>query len=363
MSGLPCRLAGILVMAALMMVPCRAPVAPEAQVEDVFKTLRRGHPRLYFTKRDFAAVRRQVATDPLVRAWHARLREQARRMLREPTAAHKLIGPRMLSQSRAALRRISTLAGLYRLDADRDFAERARSQLGRVPWAGGYSFAHHGPVLRLTDRSRLHDGDKLRVSLYHPVVIHNEQVACCLSEPRVYAILEDQVKRVNDLLHPRTFFLSHDELRVANWCKACQDRHQTPGALLADNLRRCVTIIRKISPDAQIVVWSDMFDPHHNAVKDYYLVNGPLTGSWEGLPRDVIVANWNSGQGAESLKWFARRGNPQVVAGYYDAGPENFRRWDAAARGVPGIRGFLYTTWQQRYGDLEAYGKLLQGKR
>src|ERR1051326_6353865 len=29
-------------------------------------------------------------------------------------------------------------------------------------------------------------------------------------------------------------------------------------------------------------VWSGMFDPFHNAVKDYYLVRDDLTGSWEG---------------------------------------------------------------------------------
>ncbi len=44
-----------------------------------------------------------------------------------------------------------------------------------------------------------------------------------------------------------------------------------------------------------------MFDPHHNAVKDFYLVNGDLTGSWEGLPQDTIILNWNSGKPALSL--------------------------------------------------------------
>jgi hypothetical protein len=55
-------------------------------------------------------------------------------------------------------------------------------------------------------------------------------VACCLSEPKVYALLRDQIRRVNDLLKPSTFFLSHDELRVANWCAACRGRKLTPGA-------------------------------------------------------------------------------------------------------------------------------------
>src|SRR5207249_7607147 len=135
-------------------------------------------------------------------------------------------------------------------------------------------------------------------------------------------------KRVHDLLRPKTFFMSHDEIRVANWCRACRERNQSPGELLADNVKRCVGIIRDISPKAQIVVWSDMFDPNHNAVDRYYLVNGSLRGSWEGLPKDVVIANWNGGRRAAGLKWFAGRGHEQILAGFYDGNLENFRRWD-----------------------------------
>ena len=60
--------------------------------------------------------------------------------------------------------------------------------------------------------------------------------------------------------------MSHDEIRVANWCKACRDRKLTPGQLLADNVRQCTEILKSVNPRARIVVWSDMFDPHHNAV-------------------------------------------------------------------------------------------------
>ena len=88
---------------------------------------------------------------------------------------------------------------------------------------------------------------------------------------------------MNELFKPKTFFMSHDEIRVANWCRACQDRKLSPGQLLADNVRRCIEILKTESPRARIVVWSDMFDPNHNAVDKYYLVNGTLKGSWEGL--------------------------------------------------------------------------------
>jgi len=236
----------------------------------------------------------------------------------------------------------------------KDYLPVRDAKLGQEPYAGEYSFGHAAPALQLPPNSRIKDGDRLRVSWYHPVLIHGEQVMCCLSEPKVYDLLKDQAKRVHELLKPKTWFLSHDEVRVAGWCRACRDTKKTPGQLLADNVSRCVKVIRALDPKAEVVVWSDMFDPHHNAVDRYYLVNGSLEGSWKGLPEDVVIANWNGGKAAASLKWFAGRGHPQVMAGYYDEGPDNFKRWRAAAKGVPKVAGFLYTTWQHKYDDLEA---------
>jgi len=243
----------------------------------------------------------------------------------------------------------------------RDFEPVRDPKLGMVPYEGEYEFNHPGPALRLTAGSRIKEGDRLRVGWYHPALVLGSYAACCLSEPKVYDLLRDQARRVNDLYRPKTFFMQHDELRVANWCRACQSRKLTPGELLADNARRCVGILKEVSPEARVVVWSDMFDPNHNAVKDYYLVNGTLAGSCEGLDRSVWVANWNGGKAKPSLDFFAGRGHPQVLAGYYD-GDDNFATWDAAARGVSGVAGFMYTTWQNRYDDLERYGKLLSRK-
>ncbi|MDG3006374.1 hypothetical protein [Paludisphaera mucosa] len=241
----------------------------------------------------------------------------------------------------------------------KDFEPVRDPKLGQVTYEGEYEFNHDGAPLRLTSGSRIHDGDALKVSWYHPVLVLGSYAACCLSEPRVYDLLKDQARRVDDLYHPRTFFMQHDELRVANWCRACRSRNLTPGALLADNARRCTQILRDLRPDAGVVVWSDMFDPTHNAVKDYYLANGTLEGSWEGLAPSVAIANWNAGKAKASLDFFAARGHAQVLAGYYD-GDDNFSTWNAAARGVPKVDGFMYTTWQNRYDDLERYGRLLR---
>jgi hypothetical protein len=243
----------------------------------------------------------------------------------------------------------------------RDFEPVSDPELGRVPYEGEYSFSHDGPPLRLSTTSRIKEGDHLRVSWYHPVLVHGSYAACCLSEPKVYDLLRGQARRVNDLYRPKTFFMQHDELRVANWCQACQSRKLTPGQLLAENARRCVKLIKEVSPEARVIVWSDMFDPNHNAVKDYYLVNGTIARSWEGLDRSVWIANWNGGKAKASLDFFAGRGHSQVIAGYYDS-DDSFSGWDSAARGVSGVSGFMYTTWQNRYDDLEQYGKRLSRK-
>lgn len=247
--------------------------------------------------------------------------------------------------------------GAITYEEGRDFEPVADPRLGQVPYAGEYSFDHEGPALRLTAGSRIRDGQALRVSWYHPVLIHGSQVCSCLTEPRLFEILSDQARRVRDLLNPRAYFMSHDELRVANWCRSCRSRDASAGELLAENVRRCIQILEAEAPDAEVLVWSDMFDPHHNAVDDYYLVRNTLAGSWEGLTPEIIVANWNGDRARESLGFFADRGHHQFLAGYYDSGDlSGFTRWDMAARGVPGVVGFMYTTWQRDYDRLEAYG-------
>jgi heparinase II/III-like protein len=96
---------------------------------DILARLRRGHPRLYLLDSDLPQIKQAIARDPAVKAMYDNLETEADKMLSEPPAEYKLIGPRLLSQSRSALRRIATLSGLYRLDGDRRKAERARQEL------------------------------------------------------------------------------------------------------------------------------------------------------------------------------------------------------------------------------------------
>jgi len=245
------------------------------------------------------------------------------------------------------------------LTEGKDFERVTDPRSGTVPWSGGFEVWHEPPVIKTS----LPDGTRLRVSFYHAVTIHDGQVMICPSEPKTVSLLRDQARRVHAAWGAKGYMMSHDEIRVLNWCKACQDRGLDAGEILAENTRTCVRILKETNPGGRIYVWSDMFDPHHNAKNNYYLVRGDLKGSWDGLDKDVIMVNWNFGGRRDSLKWFEGRGHKQLIAGYYDAGPLQIRDWLDAARGQPGVFGAMYTTWRNNFTDLEKFAETARGAK
>jgi len=243
----------------------------------------------------------------------------------------------------------------------RDFSPIQDPKLGTDPYRGVFSAWHEPPEVTVPAGSRIREGQKVRLSYCHTAIVHQEQVMCCMAEPKVEEILRWHLAQVHTNLAPDGYFLSHDEIRVQGWDKSCQDTGLTPGQLLAANVRRCVELVRREDPGKPVYVWSDMFDPFHNAKKTgkYYLVkgDGPWFGSWEGLPKDVTIGNWNSDPAVrrDSLKHFAGRGHQQILAGYYDGPVGAIADWLRDARQVGGPAGVMYTTWQNRYDDLEAF--------
>ena len=222
---------------------------------------------------------------------------------------------------------------------------------------------HDPPTLRLTPKTRIAEGTRLRVSYYHPVLIYEDRITACLSEPRLFDDWRTEVETANRLYHPDAFLMEHDEMRVINQCALCQSRKMTPGELLADNVHRAAGIIRKIRPDAGIWVWSDMFDPQHNAVDNFYLVNGSLKGSWKGLDKDVGVVNWNGGLMGKNCPFFADLGLRQILSGYYDGDDDGsaITTWLANTKAVPGVVGAMYTTWQDKYGPMDVWAQKAWG--
>lgn len=240
-----------------------------------------------------------------------------------------------------------------------DFSPLVDPNMGVEPWKGAYDIWHEPPIIKTS----LPDGTRLRVSYYHAVTVHDDQAMLCPSEPRSIELLRDQARLMHTAWGAASYMMSHDEIRVLNWCGACQKRRLDAGALLADNVRTCIGILREVNPGGRIYVWSDMFDPNHNAYRDYYLVRGNLAGSWNGLDEDIIIVPWHFAKRDKSLQWFAARGHRQLIAGYYDSDPAQIQEWLKAAEGIDGVMGVMYTTWQQNYNDLERFAKSVKAFR
>lgn len=222
-------------------------------------------------------------------------------------------------------------------------------------WRGDSSPA----VLKLLPNSRITNGEHLLVSWYHPLLINDSQVTICMAEPEVYDIIDHEAKLLAEHLHPHAVLLGTDEIRMGGTCHACAGRDMAQ--LLGESITKQAAAIHRYSPNARIYVWSDMFDPNHNAHPNYYLVQGDFTGSWNYVPKDVVMAVWGGAPREQSLKFFADQGFSTLVACYYDADNlDDVKRWMDAAKPFSDVRGFMYTPWTRRYDLLPGFGELLK---
>jgi hypothetical protein len=234
----------------------------------------------------------------------------------------------------------------------RDFDPVADPALGKSPSRGEYRGWHEPRLLR----TRLPDGTRLRASWTQAAVVYDKQVACCLSDSATMARLADEAERIRAAWTAHGYLMMHDEIRALGSDQACARRHLTPGQILAANARDCARLLE----GSTVYVWNDMFDPYQNAVKNYHLISGDLSGSWEGLDPSVVIVNWNGDHRDQSLRFFADRGHRQIIAGYYDGRVEDIADWLRSAANVPNVTGVMYTTWQDRYDDLEAFARAVQ---
>jgi hypothetical protein len=259
------------------------------------------------------------------------------------------------------LRRPGTPVRVRSEDGATTFTEGADFAPLRDPTVNPYRVEVEALPLKLSLGSRIKDGQRLRVSWYHPMLIHDSQVTLCMGEPAVYEIMDHEMKLLAERLHPRRVMLNMDEVRMGGTCRACAGRNM--GELLGECVTKQAQIVHRYAPSAEVYVWSDMLDPNHNAHGNYYLVEGDYTGSWKHIPKDLSIGVWGAAPREKSLRFFADQGFKTLVACYYDADDlKEVKDWMALAKPLPSVRGFLYTPWQRKYSLLPAFGDLLMGK-
>jgi hypothetical protein len=224
-----------------------------------------------------------------------------------------------------------------------------------------YRVDRPAPTIKLLPGSRIKDGQRLRASWYHSQKIHDSQITVCMGEPEVYEIFDHEAALLARYLQPKKALLNMDEVRMGGTCEACRGRDMAQ--LLGECITKQVEALKRHNPGIQVYIWSDMLDPNHNAHGDYYLVDGDFTGSWKYVPKDLIIAVWGGAPRPKSVQFFAEQGFSMLIACYYDADDlDNVKGWMEAVKGVPGVRGFMYTPWTKKYGLLEDFGRLIQGQ-
>ena len=113
------------------------------------------HPRLHLRSQQWKELREAIQTNSLLAQWYVALQSRCDELVRAPTASYRLIGPRLLGESRKALETISCLAAVYRLDGDLRKAERARQELAAICAFPDWHPPHFLDVAEMTNAAAL----------------------------------------------------------------------------------------------------------------------------------------------------------------------------------------------------------------
>ncbi len=238
------------------------------------------------------------------------------------------------------------------------YQEGTDFQYVQDPQLGRFDVYHASPSIILTANSRIKEGQRLRVSFYAVGMTYSGQVAISLTSPDAQKLFTDEITRVNNALNPSGMLINYNEIRVGNW--QVRPTPMTEGQAIASSFEYDDNFIHQTSPNLKVFVWNDMFDPYHNAHDNYYLDNGTVDGSYEGLGSDVVVVNWNylAANRTKSMEFFTGRGNSQILAGYYDGDAPPINQWLDEAHSVnASVDGVMYTTWNDNYDDLETFAQ------
>ncbi|MCX5752421.1 MAG: hypothetical protein NTW97_02110 [Candidatus Krumholzibacteria bacterium] len=222
----------------------------------------------------------------------------------------------------------------------RDFDRIADPALGRSRWPGTYDTRHEPPAIGVPAGSRIREGERVSLSCYHPAIIYGGRVSCTLVNDKIFDLCRRQIEWTNETKGFRS-----------------------SGELLAFNIRRCREIAKRTGRGKPLYVWSDMFDPYHNARGGYYLVNNSFAESWKGLDPEVTVMKWGEPEKAgKSLAFFSRRVKRIMIAGFYDGDVKaNHALWANAIGEAPNVVGVMYTTWRGDYSKLEEFARVWWG--
>ncbi|HEX4134481.1 MAG TPA: heparinase II/III family protein [Bryobacteraceae bacterium] len=97
--------------------------------DDPLRPLRAEHPRLILLDPELDRLRSLIRDNPLAHRIYLDLERESDRLLTTPVSEYRLTGPRLRTQTRRVLDRVSTLAFMYRLTQRDSYQKRAVAEL------------------------------------------------------------------------------------------------------------------------------------------------------------------------------------------------------------------------------------------
>ena len=211
-------------------------------------------------------------------------------------------------------------------------------------------------MIRRTDRSAILDGGTVRVTFTAicPDPWRVNKFRYCRSDPRlhedgprnyIWRFCTDPIR----LLGAGQFCLSVDETRCLGLDQRCRrrlSRGDTLGRIWAEDIYYYYKTIRSRSPEALIMMWSDMIDPYHNAAV-YDCKDGADRLVKLGM-RDILMMPWSLKHAEQSIRFLYDRGF-RVMASCQSADEDaGAFTWAPALKSIFKKRnriGLQYTTW------------------
>jgi hypothetical protein len=211
-------------------------------------------------------------------------------------------------------------------------------------------------LININPQGRIHENTLLTISYYRSYVIGSNQTSACMAVPEVYEIWKKQMRLIEDLIHPKAYFLSMDEIRQGGYCESCGKKS------MAELIGECITtqynIVKSLNKNTKVYVWGDMLDPNMGAINNYSMVKGGFSRSWEYVPKEILPVAWNYNSREASLLHFRKNGFT-IMASInmdQDSSPDRLKAWRESLPKAYGKVGVMYTTWSHNYSHLKKFG-------
>ena len=259
--------------------------------------------------------------------------------------------------------------GITELSMRKSAPRRLRNAATGVVYAEGKDWTvaprKHGEevVLELAKGSAIKSGDQLLFDCF--IVARGgpkSNSSTCMSDPQLYAWLEKSARTIAEVLEPEVWMLGIDEIMAGGTCELCKTSKKDLAHILGECTTKMRDIIRRETPNAEIFVWSDMYDPYHNANVRLGACRGTFEGVGDLIPKDVGMMLWYGEKVDKSAPYFAERGHCLMGSICCDgkdvAGA--VRKWKNGLSAYPGLRGFMYTTWINEYSKIDTFVRELK---